>query len=105
MKTVSTNQGRKQRASEGTALRPPSQTISSAKGIPTNDENMTNNKKNSQFPIKEGGVWPSNTILITGDSMLSNINERMLSSKYKKVRSFPGATVRGGENNPGCWCK
>ena len=55
---------------------------------------MTNNKKNNQFPIKERGVWPRNTILITGDSMLSNINERTLSRKYKtKIRSFPGATV------------
>ena len=50
---------------------------------------------NNQLQNKESGVWPRNTILITGNSMLSNINERTLSMKYKtKIRSFPGATVR-----------
>ena len=95
MTTVSTNLGRKQRGKEETALPSPLQTTSSANGIPNNDENMTNNNKKNQSPTKEGSVWPRNTILITGDSMLSNINERTLSRKCKaKIRSCPGATVR-----------
>ena len=94
MKTVPTNQGRKQRAYEETAFPPPSQTPSFAKRLPTKDENMSAINKNNQLQNKEGGIWPRNTILITGDSMLSNINERTLSRKYKtKIRSFPGATV------------
>ena len=94
MKTVPTNPWRKQRAYEETTFPSPSQTPSFAKRLPTNDENMIANNKNNQLQNKEGGVWPRNTILITGDSMLSNINERTLSRKYKtKIRSFPGATV------------
>ena len=94
MKMVPTNQGRKQRAYEETAFPSASQTPSFAKRLPTNDENMIAINKNNQLQNKEGGVWPRNTILITGDSMLSNINERTLSRKYKtKIRSFPGATV------------
>ena len=35
-----------------------------------------------------------NTVLITGNSMLSNINEKTLNSRYPvKVRSFPGANT------------
>ena len=49
-------------------------------------------QSNSQS--NENGKWRKNTVLIVGDSMLSNINERTLSRKYTiKVRSFPGATV------------
>ena len=48
----------------------------------------------SQDQSRDGGIWPKNTVLITGDSMLSNINERTLSKIFNtKVRSFPGATV------------
>ena len=38
--------------------------------------------------------WPSNTILVTGDSILNNIEENRLSKKFNvKVRSFPGADI------------
>ena len=40
------------------------------------------------------GIWSKNPVLIAGDIMLSNINERALSKVFStKVRSFPGATV------------
>ena len=39
--------------------------------------------------------WPKNTILITGDSILNNVEESSLRKKFNvKVRSFPGADVR-----------
>ena len=39
--------------------------------------------------------YPQNTILITGDSLLNNIEERRMSKKYNvKVRAFPGADIR-----------
>ena len=48
----------------------------------------------SNCQSNENGKWCKNTVLIVGDSMLSNINERMLSRKYTiKVNIFPGATV------------
>ena len=44
--------------------------------------------------MMESGVWPKNIVLISGDSMLININKRNLSKKYSnKVHSFPGAAV------------
>ena len=41
-------------------------------------------------------LWPVNTTLIAGDSIISNVCERRLSRKnsYVKRRVFPGATVR-----------
>ena len=86
MKTVPTNQWRKQRAYEETAFPSPSQTPSFAKRLPTNDENMIANNTNNQLQNKEGVVWPRNTILITGDSMLSNINERTLSDMFDYIK-------------------
>ena len=39
------------------------------------------------------GRWPSGTCAIVGDSILSNIDERKISSRRNiKVRSFPGAS-------------
>ena len=40
------------------------------------------------------GEWPNNTVLIAGDSMLSNILENTLSQRYHtKVRCFKGSTI------------
>ena len=40
------------------------------------------------------GAWPKNTVLIAGDSMLSNIHENTLSQRYHtKVRCFKGSTI------------
>ena len=36
------------------------------------DESLIIINKKKQLQDKERGVWPRNTILITGDSMLSN---------------------------------
>ena len=40
------------------------------------------------------GAWPTNTVLIIGDSMLSNIDEKKLSHRYHtKVRAFRGSSI------------
>ena len=40
------------------------------------------------------GAWPKNTVLIAGDSMLSNIHENTLSQRHHtKVRCFKGSTI------------
>ena len=41
------------------------------------------------------GQYPSNTTVITGDSIINGIREERLSGKYGavKVRNFPGATI------------
>ena len=50
--------------------------------------------ENKTPKMMENGVWPKNTMVITGDGMLTNINERALSKNFNtKVRSFPGARV------------
>ena len=52
--------------------------------VKNNEKENTNNKKK----------WPENTILITGDSILNNIQEDILRKKFNvKVRPFPGADV------------
>ena len=46
---------------------------------------------NSKLQIHK---WSRNTILVTGDSMISGIDEKRLSKKYPvKVRPFPGASA------------
>ena len=39
--------------------------------------------------------WPKNKILIAGDSMINEINEKRISTNFKsvKVRGFSGATI------------
>ena len=62
-----------------------------ANGNKENNPANDNSKNESQDP----GVWRKNTVLVVGDSMVSNINEKTLSRKYHmKVRSFPGANTR-----------
>ena len=44
--------------------------------------------------IEDVHKWPRNTILIAGDSMLSNLDERRLGiNSNVKVRSFSGSTI------------
>lgn len=39
-------------------------------------------------------TWPKDTILITGDSIISGLREhKFVGLGNKKVRSFPGATI------------
>ena len=69
-----------------------------------NNENNTNSVKKIGMNYRDGtqsnsqpnenGKSRMNTVLIVGDSMLSNTTERMISRKNTiKVSSFPGATV------------
>ena len=59
--------------------------------VPINVEKKTS----FQQPKPDKWMWPNNTVLITGDSMLNHIQERTLSEKNMpvKVRANPGATV------------
>ena len=51
--------------------------------------------ENLEQSINKKKQYPPNTILVTGDSLLNNIEERRLSKKFNvKVRAFPGADVR-----------
>ena len=48
---------------------------------------------NAEFNNKR--IWPADTILITGDSILNNIEESRLKKKFNvKIRAFSGANVR-----------
>ena len=52
-------------------------------------------QENLEKSIDEKRRWPDNTILIAGDSILNNIEEKRLSRKFNvKVRPFPGADIR-----------
>ena len=61
-----------------------------------NNINYNNNKNNNNNNDNNNNTWPDNTILITGDSMLNQLDEKRLSNSVNrcvKVRSFPGATI------------
>ena len=38
-------------------------------------------------------LWPKNTTLIVGDSIIHGLDERRLKNYKAKVRSFPGAKI------------
>ena len=63
-----------------------------------NEENENKDtQKHIQIPDEPTNVhvWPENTILIAGDSMLHGINEKRLSKDWNvKVRAHSGATIR-----------
>ena len=62
-----------------------SQNVYPASAKSNSNDNLIDNKKKC----------PDNTILITGDSILNNIQESLLRKKFNvKVRAFPGADVR-----------
>ena len=43
---------------------------------------------------RKAGTWNKNTVLVVGDSMINNVDERQLGKRYQtKVRSFSGATT------------
>ena len=46
-------------------------------------------------------LYPSNTTVIAGDSIINGIHEERLSGKYGvvKVRNFPGATIEDMQHN------
>ena len=49
----------------------------------------------SQRDDDQNNIWPKNTVLIAGDSMVGNINETTLSRRYHtKVRCFRGSTIK-----------
>ena len=60
-----------------------------------------NNTAKVQTPVlvpdepKDTVLWPPNTVLITGSSMLQGVNEKRMSRKLNvKVRPHPGASIR-----------
>ena len=58
-----------------------------------NELNTTCNK-GATMQTRRNDCWKKNTVLIVGDSMLNNIDERTLSKRYTtKVRCFRGSTV------------
>ena len=58
-----------------------------------NELNTTCNKV-ATMRTRRNDCWKKNTVLIVGDSMLNNIDERTLSKRYMtKVRCFRGSTV------------
>ena len=61
-----------------------------AKQSPESSRKQSPNKTNRT----NNGVWPIYTVLIAGDSMLSNIDETKLSHRYHtKVRAFTGSSI------------
>ena len=89
-------------AKESTNERTKTKNIKSTKKvneITSNAGSSTANKSaNIQQQACKGantqGLWPKNTVLIAGDSMLSNINENTLSQRYHtNVRCFKGSTI------------
>ena len=74
-------------------------------------QNYTNNKYPLQAPSTQSSEikhpvdnvthkWSKNTTLIVGDSMISGIDETMISRKGRivKVRPFSGATINNSDN-------
>lgn len=60
--------------------------------IKINGINESINQQDSGY--REKHMWPENTVLVTGDSMLNGLTESRLNKKFKvKVRPFPGANV------------
>ena len=58
-----------------------------------NELNISHNK-GATMQTGRNDCWKKNTVLIVGDSMLNNIDERTLSKRYTtKVRCFRGSTV------------
>ena len=63
-------------------------------GVENNNNNNSNNNNNN-INNNMNSKWPQNTILITGDSILNNIQEHRLRKNFiVKVRAFPGANTR-----------
>ena len=72
---------------------PASQTTAATGATGNKETNPANDS--SENGSQDPGVWRKNTVLVVGDSMVSNINEKTLSRKFHmKVRSFPGANTR-----------
>ena len=61
----------------------------------TNTEiNKDNGVIHNNKTYREKHMWPENTVLVTGDSMLNGLTESRLNKKFKvKMRAFPGANV------------
>ena len=60
----------------------------------TANRSVTSQPQSSTSSTNNQGAWPKNTVLIAGDSMLSNIHENTLSQRYHtKVRCFKGSTI------------
>ena len=57
-----------------------------------NKKSNSHEVADSTSPKAKTKAWPRRTCLVTGDSMLSYIDETRMSRKFNvKVRSFPGA--------------
>ena len=87
---------------ESSTTEPSSSQTSSAAKDPTvvepSEANQSPESSSKQSPNKtnriNNGAWPKNTVLIAGDSMLSNIDETKLSHRYHtKVRAFKGSSI------------
>ena len=63
----------------------------------TNDFDLNNSmtyKTNIVPTVIKSNKWPENTVLITGDSTLNNLQENRLNKNFNvKVRCFPGADI------------
>ena len=63
----------------------------------TNDFDLNNSmsyKINIVPTVIKSNKWPENTVLITGDSILNNLQENRLNRNFNvKVRCFPGADI------------
>ena len=56
-----------------------------------NDDNPLTSQPDKQ---RKAGIWNKNTVLVVGDIMINNVDERQLGKRYQtKVRSFSGATT------------
>ena len=72
----------------------------SGKGLGRNEDGIrepihVEKKTSFQQSQLNRSLWPKNTVLIAGDSMLNHIRERQLSTRNMpvKVRANPGATI------------
>ena len=60
-----------------------------------NDQWKPNNQNQAECTVEDESKWRKNTTLIVGNSMISGIDQQLLSVKWRiiKVRSFPGSTI------------
>ena len=86
------NNSKKQKRKANNNNQKPTNTTMNDENIETPNEASDTQQTNE---LRKPWEWKKDTVLIVGDSMISNINENTLSRRYQtKVRSFQGSTIK-----------
>ena len=90
--TMNINNSKKQKRKANNNNQKPTNTTMNDENIETPNEASDTQQTNE---LRKPWEWKKDTVLIVGDSMISNINENTLSRRYQtKVRSFQRSTIK-----------